>query len=151
MIKQLKALTLALFLVTALYLPAFAVGSTTQALTECGANGYVWTVSFVGDASTGAVPNTTLPGGGIKGMYLYQIVTNPGAAPYAPTAAWGVTIASKDGVVDILGSQCLTRSAAASEVCYPSTFYLVDAPLVLSISGNSVASATGTVKVFFVK
>jgi hypothetical protein len=132
---------------------AHAVGTASQTLEINGRDSsFVWTVTFTADASDGSIPSATMSAANlakVDGYYLYQVVTNPGST--APTDNWDVVILNSDGVADVLGSQCLNRDTANSETCFPINYYLVDAALTMSISGNSVNSATGTVKVFFVK
>lgn len=134
---------------------ALAGGAHTRPYLEANdanGNGYVWIVPFTADDSTGAVNAAYMSAGDavtLKNYYLYQVITNPGST--APTDNWDVVIANSDGVTDVLGSQCLNRDSTSSETCYPLNYYVVDGPLTMSISGNSVASATGVVKVLFVK
>lgn len=155
----LYALLFALFFITILESlfppPASAGGAHTRPYLEANdanGNGYVWIVPFTADDSTGAVNAAYMSAEDavtLKNYYLYQVITNPGST--APTDNWDVVIANSDGVTDVLGSQCLNRDSTSSETCYPLNYYVVDGPLTMSISGNSVASATGVVKVLFVK
>lgn len=132
---------------------AHAAGSVSSSIAANGFNEVqVWTLTFTADASDGSIPSTTMTASELKnvhGYYLYQIVTNPGST--APTDNWDVVVLNSDGVADVLGSQCLNRDTANSETCYPVNYYLVDDALTVAISGNSVNSATATVKIFFVK
>lgn len=132
---------------------AYAAGTTTQTIDTVGAGGSaVWEVAFTADASAATVPDTTMTAAifdRVKGMYLYQVITNPGST--APSDNWDAVVLNGDSVADVLGSQCLNRDTSSSETCFPLNYYLVDAPLTVAISGNSVNSATGTVKIFFVK
>lgn len=132
---------------------ATAAGSVTTSIAANGVNEIqVWTLTFTADAKDGSIPSTTMTESELKnvqGYYVYQIITNPGST--APTPKWDVVILNSDGVADVLGGQCLNRDTANSETCYPLNYYLVDAALVMGISGNAVNSANGTVKVFFVK
>jgi len=141
---------------------ALAAGSTTQTLEINGRDSsFVWTVAFTADASDGSIPSATMSAANlakIDGYYLYQVVTNPGST--APTDNYDIVITNSDGnttgttttgLPDIMGSQCLNRDTANTETCYPVNYYLVDGALTMIIDGNAVNSATGTVKVFFVK
>lgn len=130
----------------------WAAGNTDQRCEDDGDDGYVWIITFSADASAATIPSTTMSNDcirDIRGTYLYQVDTDP-ASP-APTDDWDITISASGGSTDVMGSQCLNRDATNSETCYPLNYYLVDAPLTMGISGNLVNSATGTVKVFFVK
>jgi len=131
----------------------FAAGTTTQKIIENGSEGYAWIVSFTADASDGSIPDTVITGSNnnVKGCYLYQVETKPGGN--APTDNWDVVIYGADNSTDVLGGQCLNRdnSTTRGEECYPVNYYGVTGPVTMNISGNSVNSANGTVKVLFVK
>ena len=139
---------------------ALAAGSVTQAIKNY-PNGNMKTVTFswTGDASDGSVPSTatnTAITTEIAGWYVYAIVTDPGAVP--PTTLYDIVINDANGF-DIAGGQLANRSATVTERVIPkldatASLYggvLVDSTLTLVITGQSVNSATGTVKLMLSK
>lgn len=123
-----------------------------QEATDTGAR--LCTISYVGDDSTGAVPNTTIVSStyGLLGLYLYSVETNPGTT--APTDDWDAFVYDTDSV-DLCAGNANNRDTSNSElaVCATSTqpYGVISGNLTVTISGNSNASATGTVKLYFVK
>lgn len=106
-------------------------------------------ISWIGDASTGAVPATQLTA--IAGdapfhidAYLVRIITNPGST--APTASYDITLTDEDGI-DVAGGLLANRSATLSE--HVRDTCLVRGILTFTLTNNSVASATGTVRLMF--
>ena len=106
------------------------------------------TVSFTGDASDGTVPDTTL--NDMCG-YIMKIVSNPGST--APTDNWDFVLNDSDGV-DVLGGAGANRDTTNSEQVYPTVsgaaipIWLPYGSYTLVISGNSNASATGTITIY---
>lgn len=139
---------------------AFAVGTVTQAIVKYpNANLQTVTFSWVGDASNGTVPSTATNAAitaAIAGWYVYAIETDPGSV--APTTLYDIVINDASGF-DIAGGQLANRSATATERVIPkldatASLYggqLIDSALTLVITGQSVVSATGTVKLFLAK
>lgn len=112
------------------------------------------TISYVGDDSTGSVPNTTITAAtyGLFGLYLYSVETNPGTT--APTDNWDVFVYDGDSV-DICAGNGNNRDTSNSELAFCATstqpYGVISGNLTVTISGNSNASATGTVKLLFRK
>lgn len=111
-------------------------------------NRYEWLISWVGDSSTGSVPATAI--GRVDG-YIVRVVTNPGAV--APTANYDITITDSDGA-DVLGAMCENRSATLSEQITPlvgaayTPVLILNDVLTFNLANNSVASATGQVRIY---
>ena len=138
---------------------AYADGSVTQTweqVTAQDAGGgwqdtdkYVLTFSWVGDATTGAVPDTQ-SAVNING-YVVQVTTDPGSP--APTDNYDITLVDVSGC-DIMGGALSDRDSTASEQAVPqiqSGVYggrYVAGRLTLKISGQSAAGARGTVRVY---
>lgn len=157
MMKLILAALLAAF-------PAFCIGTVTQTLTklsvpasEAGnANGDVFllTVSWVGDASSGAVPTTTLIRSSqvmedTNGLYLYQMITDPGSP--APTTLYDITLVASTGL-DMLGAAGADRSATVTESAVPSSLNpIFDGNVSFTLANQSVASAQGTVKLLLLR
>jgi hypothetical protein len=85
----------------------------------------------------------------VKGMYLSSIETNPGSP--APTELYDIVVTDVNGL-DIFGANCLDRSSSITENCFPlNGSKPIDSSLTITISNNSVNSATGTIKLYFTK
>lgn len=115
------------------------------------------TFSWVGDASAGTVPATSITANQAKalaGLKAVLAITNPGST--APTDNYDITITDEDGV-DIFGGSLANRDTANSEQARPAIATLggerlVDGSiLTFNLTNNSVASATGVCKVYFIK
>jgi len=145
-----KLLTAALLIVL-LALPAFAVGTVTQAIVQ-NQSGYVLTFTWTADASNGSVPNATTSVADslvFKGLYLSYVETNPGAT--APTDNYDITVLAASGV-DLMGGALANRDTSNTEIAFPATASrLVDGALTFTLSNNSVNSAVGTVKLYFTR
>jgi hypothetical protein len=107
---------------------------------------YVVTWEWTADAADGSVPTSTVSG--IMG-YVVRVITDPGAT--APTDDYDIVLNDKYGA-DVMGGALIDRDTTATEHALPiigsaSAGALVIDTLQLSISGNSVNSATGTVTV----
>jgi len=130
---------------------AFAAGTVTQTISPIG-GGYVVTLTWTADASTGSVPNTatsTDATTAIAGLFLARVETNPGAT--APTDNYDITVLAASGV-DLMGGALANRDTANTEIAFPATASpLVDGALTITLSGNSVNSAVGTVKLYFTR
>lgn len=134
-------------------------GTITSTLTQFGIRnsalgtnpGFLLTATCTADAADGSFPATVLARTGAElgstdGLYLQQVVTNPGST--APTDNWDMTITDVDGV-DMLGGAGQNRHTTTSQVCFPTiTARPTSGALTLNISGNSVNSAVIVVKVF---
>jgi len=84
--------------------------------------------------------------------YVFMALSNPGST--APTAAWDYTFVDEDAS-DILGGEGADRSASNTEpvvpkvdAAYPDRGRYVDGTGVLTITNNSVNSATIVIKIY---
>jgi hypothetical protein len=148
-----KRLILTIVMLLALIAPnAFAAGSVTVTTLNGSGDAIIVLFSWIGNATGGEVPSTsssTVWPTSYTGC-VYAMETNPGAV--APTDNYDITLTDSDGV-DLLGGQGANRDTANSEMvpakvgsvfgCAPTQ----DA-FTFNLSGNSVNSATGTVKVY---
>ena len=79
---------------------------------------------------------------GVRGWYLYNVTTDPGAA--APTAAYDITLVV-DGE-DIAGTLLANRSATATETVAiaPSTkgFHMMDSTMAITFANDTEAAST---------
>lgn len=123
------------------------------------------TLTCTGDASTGAIPTTTIPITGrypsntlnsynLFGYYLYQVGRTPGTTN--PTANYTITIKDAQGVA--LDQALLTANGSASAaqltIMTPATapypvFETVRSALTVAFTVNIVASAQITVDLIF--
>jgi hypothetical protein len=128
----------------------FAAGTVTWSTVPLGqSQGYVITVNWTGDASTGSVPTTTLGGINLDGYAITQIQLSPSTP--APTAGYAVTIKNFQGF-DMLEGQASSLSATASASYGTSSAVPpINGALVFALTGNSVASAKGSVLIFAYK
>ena len=127
---------------------ALAASSVTQTYDSVSADlsvlEYSWTADTDGSISN-AVSTRYIEG------YIVLVETDPGAT--APTAAYDIELLSNDGS-DLMGGQLADRSAtdAEAEVAkIGGDVYgprLVNSNITLSITNNSVNSATGIVRIF---
>lgn len=104
-------------------------------------------IDWTGDASDGTVPALSLVN--LHG-YVLKAITNPGAT--APTANYDIALGDpEDSSLDALASALANRSASATEQVYPTAsgatipIWLDKGDYSLSVSGNSVNSATGRI------
>lgn len=133
---------------------AFAAGTISYTKTSVSFGGghktWVYAITWVGDASTGSVPALSLPG---MSGYVMKIVTDPGSP--APTANYDMVLNSPDGDDAAMGA-IQNRHTTNTEAAYPVTAagqlpaYLPGGTYSFAISNNSVASATGTIKIYMV-
>jgi hypothetical protein len=130
--------------------PVMAAGSIAASCAPLGSIGdWLITWTWTGDASTGSVPAgpanciTTNGETDLQGYILLSAEFAPGSP--APTSNYSATITDANGL-DELGGQ----SAANLSATLPQFFNALNNPalngvLTLNITGNSVASAQGTV------
>ena len=103
-------------------------------------------IDFVGDAATGAIPDTVLP---VFEGRLMELTTNPGAV--APTDNYDITLVDAELVDRLqgLGANRATATTQSLPVVYSgSTIHPVVSRsdvLTLKFAGQSVVSATGRV------
>lgn len=107
-------------------------------------------VDWTGDASDGTVPNLSMPN--LYG-YVIKAITNPGST--APTANYDIALGDpEDSSLDALGSALANRSATVTEQAYPTVsgaaipIWLDSGTYTLSVSNNSVNSATGRIIIY---
>lgn len=130
---------------------AFAAGSVQTSTERLGSTNN-WAVTFYwhGDASTGAVPTTAANlnpcTGGCQGYLVTQVETVPGST--APVAGYGVAITDGQGMDYLAGAAASLSASAAQSWAAPSSAPPIYGSFNLVISGQSTASATGTVIVF---
>lgn len=106
-------------------------------------------MDWTADASAATIPDTPTDID-IAGRLEY-VTTNPGATK--PSSNYDIDLKDEDGV-DVMGSALDNRHDTNSEVAYPKDpdgdqiigGVPVRGPLTLSISGNSVNSAVGRVR-----
>lgn len=86
---------------------------------------------------------------GVKGWYLYNVSTNPGAS--APTADYDITLVV-DGE-DVAGSALLNRSATATEtvVIAPATkgYHMADQTMAITFANQTANPSTIVMKLRF--
>lgn len=144
-----KKLIMIAAVITALFpVSSWAAGAVTQTLERiAGTNISILTFAWTADSADGSVPDTVTTDAitaAIKGMGVIEVRTTPGTTN--PTAAYDIVINNADGL-DLMGGALADRSATAAEAAFSnSTTGAIDSALTLGISGNSVKSATGTVK-----
>lgn len=102
-------------------------------------------VSWVADDATGAIPDLAITDR--KGWWITKIVTNPGTT--GPTANYDITLIDSDGA-DLADGAVTNRSATATEQEAMAAQIPSDG-FTLTFAGNSVNSATGTVRIFLNK
>lgn len=157
--KKSFVLALALVIWTGLLVTSVFGAGTVTVTTKNLDNGKMQMVqiAWVADASDGSVPATTLTGqqmSSLTGAYLCGGETIPGSGAAAPTALYDVTVKTVGGT-DTFGGTLGNRSASASEYAVPSLSsgvygcWFVTEALTFNLTGNSVNSATGTLKLFF--
>ncbi len=107
-------------------------------------------VDWVGDDATGAVPNLTLSN--LQG-YVIKAITNPGST--APTSNYDIALGDPlDNSLDALASLLNNRSATVTEQVYTNVsgattpIWLDKGDYVLSVTNNSVNSATGQIVLY---
>jgi hypothetical protein len=133
-----------------------AAGTVVQQYAAVGQEMLVVSLSWTGSASDGTVPSTALNAQvmtRVKGMYIYMIETDPGAT--APTASYDIVINDANGR-DVLGGAGADRSATATEAAGATLSSAIvpvpiDTALTFVLSNNSVHSAVGVVKLYFIK
>jgi hypothetical protein len=126
----------------------FAAGTVTQTIAETGRDVRIITLSWTGDASDGSVPSTAISWA--LADFVFLVVTNPGST--APTDNYDITLTDSDGV-DIMGGEITNRDTSNTEQAVPKigSVYgtrFVSGTLTFNLTGNIVAGATGTVKIY---
>jgi hypothetical protein len=157
---MMKKLLIAVFMVLTFVTLSFGASSQVVTKPDCGVDCRSIKVAFLAEnAVWTAYAFTAEENAYIKGWWLCQIITNPGAEP--PDALWDLTLYTSDGTTaDILGGAGLNRHTTNSEVIYPmvdSTTYQracvpVTDNLTMALSGLDVGNTKevdGTVWFFF--
>ena len=152
--KKLLAI-LIMGLMISLPLSVFAAGSVAQKVdTFDRSDMVVLTFTWVGDSGNGTVPEETTNTENtakIAGAYICEVRTYPGIT--SPTDQYDIALEDMGGF-DVMGGALVNRSDTNSErvvaVMITGVYGgpAVSGPITLVITGQSVVSATGTVKVF---
>ena len=145
-----KALIRIIMVLVLIPASAMAAGSWTDETIE-EKNGVVYIeTTFTADAADGSVPDKVITVGKadpVWGRYLYRVVTNPGTT--APTDNYDITVDDADGL-DMCGGDCANRDTANTEKVQLVLFEPVLGNVTITVSNNSVNSATGLVRLVFV-
>ena len=137
-------LVVVMFLLAAIAGIALAVGTVSTTKAKHGDKVVTYTMSWVGDASTGLVPETASP---VFNGWIFMVVTNPGSAP---TDNYDVTLTDAAGV-DIMGGALANRDTANTEQVVPTIGgdrRFVQGGVTLLVTGTTAAGATGDVIIY---
>ena len=129
----------------------FGAGTSVLTSTTVYPDGVTYVlVTITADATDATVPDLVISG--YRGQYICQIWTNPGTTQ--PTDNWDLYLKYDGG--DVLKAGGENRDTANTEVTYPiiqassnGGCAYVPGDLTLSVSGNSVNSATATILMLF--
>lgn len=136
---------------------AFAAGTVTPGdLVTHSPEMKSYVITCVADSADGTLPATAIDLTAVDGYYLYEIRTSPGGT--APTDASDFTLADANGL-DVLGGAGTDGIDATSDLNFipkksdGGYFYPIiqNESLTLTITNNSVNSATFTIELVFVK
>lgn len=107
-------------------------------------------VDFVASSSDGSLPVLSLTN--LYG-YVLKVITNPGST--APTDNWDILLGDpEDNALDALALAVKDRDTATTEAVYPvvsgaaTPVWLAKGDYALTITGNSVNSATGRILIY---
>ncbi len=111
---------------------------------------HVW--NWVADAVDGSVP--ALASDNKVSGFLHLAVTNPGAV--APTDLYDIVLSDAEDAADVFGGELLNRATATTQSVMPAVGgsygdRFVRSVLTMTLTGNSVLSATGVLKVYVKK
>lgn len=139
-----------LFVVLLLPLPLLAAGSCTVSHDDVTSNIGVITFTWIGDASSGSVPDTSSSPYRVDG-YVFLVKTSPGTP--APADNYNITLTDSDGI-DVMGGELLLRDTANPEMAVPKidSVYgevLVHGYITHNITSQTDASATGVTRVYY--
>lgn len=128
---------------------ALGAGTVTVSYTQLTTHKLV-SVSWVGDASGGSVPDTVIGLGG----FVSKVVTNPGST--APTDNYDLACGDpSDTALDVFGGALANRDQTNTEQVYPvisgATMPVFASTCTLQLTNNSVNSATGTIDFYVLK
>ncbi len=135
---------------------AFATASsatTTKTTTswDAGKKTRIVTVAWLGASSNGAFTDYVVSN--LAGGFLMKVVTDPGTT--APTDNYDIELDDASGIDALIG-QLANRDTTTTEAVYPVTasgqlpVFMEAGSYTLKISNNSVGSATGVIKMYFV-
>jgi len=149
--KKITLLLLCCLLVLCLVTQSQAAGTVTQTSTNVSKDVTQLTYTWTADASDGSVPATSSEQS--YDGYVVLVVTDPGST--APTDNYDITLTDGDGV-DIMGGTLANRDTANTEQAVPKIDAVygarwVSGAITLTITNNSVNSATGEVKIWIVR
>ena len=102
--------------------------------------------TFTADSSDGSVPVWTVNLGRKYEWYLIRAVTDPGTT--APTDDYDIVL-NDTWSVDYANSQLLNRDEATTEKVAFGKYEPIYSPISVTLTNNSVHSATGTVVLVF--
>ena len=133
----------------AVFVPVLAFGEGTvtygEGWTPVTRNVWSLTITWTADSSDATVPETEIPDQEISGHVMHA-TTDPGSP--APTDGYGITLKDADGS-DVFGGSLSGRDTADTETAEPLIPYrYFSGALTFALTGNSVNSATGTLKVY---
>jgi hypothetical protein len=135
--------TLAVFILLLLPMFVFAAGSCTATDASAGSPMVgIITYSCTGDSSTGTISATASP---YVFGWVFMVITVPGTP--SPTNGYSLTLSDSSGI-DVVAGLLASRSSTNPQQINPAGRY-VNGPLTLAASGQSVASAIFTVKVYY--
>lgn len=130
---------------------AGAAGTVQQTISPLGTQSImVLAMSWTGDASNGTVPITN---GQLQGCCQGWLVTQVEMVPLtpAPTNGYAVAVLDAAGVDILAGAGGSLSSTIPQAFVVPTSAPPVQGTMQLKITGQSVASARGTVYIFFVR
>jgi hypothetical protein len=162
--KKLLGLLVAILLVLGSVQAALATDSTLTQTLKCygQGNACLLTLAWTAKSTDGTFTATALTAAKmttLAGYYLYEMETDPGASGAAPTDNYDITITSSATgyAKDILGGAGADRSTTVTQAVYPKNTDTYRFPPVggdtwtLAITNNSNGSATGIIRLWFVK
>ncbi len=107
-------------------------------------------LDFVASSTDGTLPVLQVPLSG----YLLKVVTNPGST--APTDNWDIVLGDpEDNALDAAASLLLNRHTTTTQQVYPNISgaaipIFLAGTYAVTISGNSVNSATGRILLYLI-
>lgn len=110
----------------------------------------VVTTTWVADSAAATIPDLSIPLAG----YCLKVITNPGTT--APTDNWDITLGDpEDSTLDAAASLLLNRHTTTTQQVYPlisggAVPIFLSGTYTLSVSGNSVNSATARIIFYLV-
>jgi hypothetical protein len=128
----------------------FGAGNVRQSVSKLGETGN-WVIAFnwTGDSASGTVPVTNAQLGGCCAGYLFNVVS---VAPGTPNPTSGYSVQIQDSQsVDVLAAAAASNSATVAASYAAATSAPPVTSFSLVISGQNIASATGTVLVYLQK